>query len=56
MIKRLIIAALIAAPIASFAGSIVGQASVEDGDTFTIQSVKIRLHGVTRDSYSEGVL
>lgn len=46
MLKGLIIAALIAAPTASLAGSIIGQASVGDGDTFTILNVKVRLHGV----------
>lgn len=46
MLKGLITAALIAAPIAGIAGSIIGQASIGDGDTFTIQAVKIRLHGV----------
>jgi len=39
-------AACLAAPLSSLAGSIVGQATVIDGDTFKIGPVKIRLHGV----------
>lgn len=53
MIKGLITAASIVAPLSCFAGSIVGQATVIDGDTFRIGPVKIRLHGVDAPESSQ---